>query len=86
MVACSIFHINFYIPACEKRLARIIETGNRRGLVEPSIEEIFLSRRHIYEPSMFGASLEELHEIQKEKFPELDVPWIQACIILKLKK
>ena len=77
-----IFIINFYILACEKRLARIIETGNRRGLVEPSIEEIFLSRRHIYEPSMFGASLEELHEIQKEKFPELDVPWIQACKIL----
>jgi len=29
---------------------------------------------------MFGASLEELHEIQKEKFPELDVPWIQIAL------
>lgn len=64
--------------ACSKRLKRIIENGNRRGLTEPDEKEVSLALKHIYTNSMFGVSLDELMALQKEKFPELEIPWIQV--------
>ena len=66
------------ILACTKRLQKIIENGNRRGLADPDEKEITLATKHIYTNSMFGVSLEELMSIQKDKFPELEIPWIQV--------
>ena len=66
------------ILACTKRLQKIIENGNRRGLADPDEKEITLATKHIYTNSMFGVSLEELMSLQKDKFPELEIPWIQV--------
>ena len=46
--------------------------------MEPGEQEITLSKRHIYQPSMFGVSMHDLIDIQKDKFPELEIPWIQV--------
>ena len=40
-----------------------------------------------FHPSLFGTTLEELMELQKEEHPELSIPWIviELCdTILKL--
>jgi len=68
------------LQACSKRLVRIISNGNRRGLLEPGEREIVLSKRHIYQRSMFGVTFNDLQEMQKDKFPELEVPWIQVAL------
>ena len=68
-----------HFQACKKRLQKIIENGNRRGLSEPDEKEITLATKHIYTNSMFGVTLEELMVLQKEKFPELEIPWIQVA-------
>ncbi|CAG5094744.1 Oidioi.mRNA.OKI2018_I69.XSR.g13831.t1.cds [Oikopleura dioica] len=62
---------------CRSHLEKILTKGNRRGLVEPSMSEILQAKRHLYHESMFGISLQKLLVIQKEKFPELEIPWIQ---------
>ena len=49
--------------------------------MEPGEQEITLSKRHIYQPSMFGVSMHDLIDLQKDKFPELEIPWIQVRII-----
>ena len=68
--------------ACTKRLKKITENGNRRGLAEPDEKEITLATKHIYTNSMFGVSLEELIKLQKDKFPEFEIPWIQVRTII----
>ena len=77
--------INFQKPteflACKKRLKKIIENGNRRGLSEPDEKEVALATKHIYTNSMFGVTLDELMAIQSEKRPELEIPWIQVIFL-----
>lgn len=65
------------IECCHERLGKIVEKGNRRGLVEPGQQEIQQAKRHIYQRSMFGVTLDQLMASQKETFPELEIPWIQ---------
>ena len=33
-----------------------------------------------FNPSMFGAALEEVMELQKEKFPDYDMPWVVTAL------
>ena len=42
------------------------------------MEEIDHSRRAIVTPSLFGSSLEEVMERQRELFPDRKLPWVQV--------
>uniref|UniRef100_A0A671PGT1 Rho GTPase-activating protein 39 n=1 Tax=Sinocyclocheilus anshuiensis TaxID=1608454 RepID=A0A671PGT1_9TELE len=49
-----------------------------QGLNKPSIEEIAHARNAIFRPSMFGSSLEEVMEMQKDRYPDRQLPWVQT--------
>lgn len=50
----------------------------RQGLRKPTLEEIDHGRNAIFTPSLFGSSLEEIMERQRELFPERRLPWVQV--------
>lgn len=79
-------HKPFY-QSCLSRLKKVVEKGNRRGLIDPGEPEILLAKRHIYQKSMFGTTLEDILATQNEQFPELEIPWIQrelTSVIIRL--
>nr|DBA23883.1 TPA: hypothetical protein GDO54_011598 [Pyxicephalus adspersus] len=49
-----------------------------KGLKKPNIEEIKHARNAVFSPSMFGSSLQEIMNMQKEKYPERQLPWVQT--------
>ncbi|XP_019635329.1 PREDICTED: LOW QUALITY PROTEIN: rho GTPase-activating protein 39-like [Branchiostoma belcheri] len=69
-----------YAKICGKRLERIFKSGARHGTKKPSFEEINQSRNTIFNPSMFGTTLEEIMEMQKDRFPDYTLPWIQTVL------
>ncbi|CAF3310396.1 unnamed protein product [Rotaria socialis] len=80
--------ISIYAKVCQKRLEKILQTGPKRGLKKPTFEEIELSKHTIHFPSMFGTSLEEVMAMQRTRYPEKRLPWIQTTLseeVLKLK-
>uniref|UniRef100_A0AC35GP77 Rho GTPase activating protein 39 n=1 Tax=Panagrolaimus sp. PS1159 TaxID=55785 RepID=A0AC35GP77_9BILA len=67
--------ISQYAKHCLKRLQAPINN------LKPSINAITQARFHIFNPSKFGASLEELMEEQSHSNPELKLPWIEITLI-----
>ncbi|CAF0929616.1 unnamed protein product [Rotaria sordida] len=79
--------ISIYAKVCRKRLEKILQTGPKRGLKKPTTEEIELSKHTIHFPSMFGSTLEEVMAMQRTRYPERRLPWIQTTLseeVLKL--
>ncbi|CAF3677552.1 unnamed protein product [Rotaria socialis] len=72
--------ISIYANVCLKRLEKILQTGPKKGLKKPTFEEIELSKHTIHFPSMFGATLEEVMAMQRTRFPERRLPWIQTIL------
>ncbi|CAM1309105.1 ARHGAP39 (predicted) [Pycnogonum litorale] len=72
--------ISHYANVCSKRLERISKSGAKRGLRKPTLEEIEQSRIQIFRPSMFGNTLEDVMNIQKHRFPNRRLPWVQTCL------
>ncbi|KAI2652327.1 Rho GTPase-activating protein 39 [Labeo rohita] len=52
-----------------------------QGLNKPSIEEIAHARNAIFRPSMFGSSLEEVMAMQKDRYPDRQLPWVQTRLV-----
>jgi hypothetical protein len=73
-------HANY----CYKRLERMRDTGAKRGLKKPTAEEIERARAAPFHPSMFGNTLEDAMELQKEKFPNSELPWIVTTLCEKM--
>lgn len=71
--------ISHYAGICHKRLERM-GSGGRLSPRKPSLEEIDQSRLQIFRPSMFGGTLAEILDIQKEKFPNRRLPWILTTL------
>jgi len=72
--------ISIYAKVCQKRLEKILQTGPKKGLRKPTYEEIELSKHTIHFPSMFGATLEEVMAMQRTRYPERCLPWIQTTL------
>ncbi|XP_067932495.1 serine-rich adhesin for platelets-like [Watersipora subatra] len=86
-VGSQVVPIGHYAHICKRRLDRICTAGARKGLKKPTLEEIEQAKRSIFHPSMFGDTLEEILSMQKTKFPERRLPWIQTTLseeVLKL--
>eukprot|EP00041_Stephanoeca_diplocostata_P020374 m.454008 g.454008 ORF g.454008 m.454008 type:complete len:554 (+) comp21561_c0_seq2:567-2228(+) len=73
--------IREYAAYCLKRLNRIRDTGAKRGNNQPTIEEVELAQKNIFNPSMYGSTLEEVMEVQAEKKPELEIPWVVLALV-----
>ena len=54
--------------------------GGRLGPKKPTLEDIDQSRLQIFRPSMFGGTLMETLNIQKDKFPNRRLPWILTTL------
>ena len=72
--------ISHYAGICAKRLDRIGE-GGRLKPKKPTIEEIDQSRLQIFRPSMFGGTLAEAMDIQRDRFPQRKLPWILTTLV-----
>lgn len=81
--------ISHYAQHCARKLERIATSSNgwtgstnsgRKALRKPSLDEVQEARIQIFNPSMFGNGLDEVMIIQRERFPERKLPWIQTTL------
>ncbi|XP_040293941.1 rho GTPase-activating protein 39-like isoform X2 [Bufo bufo] len=70
--------ISTYSKYCYRKLQKVAVTGGKKGLRKPTLEEIEQARQAILTPSLFGSSLEEIMERQKEVYPDRRLPWVQT--------
>ncbi|KAM3619112.1 uncharacterized protein V6R79_003181 [Siganus canaliculatus] len=70
--------ISSYAKYCYRKLTKAALTGAKKGLQKPCLEEIKHARNAIFSPSMFGSSLEEVMALQKERYPDYQLPWVQT--------
>ena len=50
--------------------------------------DYFVPQIQIFRPSMFGSTLDEIMNLQKERFPHYRLPWLQTTLseqILRLQ-
>lgn len=76
--------ISTYAKYCYRKLQKVAVTGGKKGLRKPTIEEIHHAKNAIVTPSMFGSSLEEIMERQRERYPEKKLPWVQTHLSNKV--
>ncbi|KAL8592052.1 hypothetical protein ACOMHN_032522 [Nucella lapillus] len=72
--------VSHFATHCSQRLERIMQTGAKKGVRRPTLEEVEQAMKSIFYPSMFGSSLEDVMLLQKERFPERQLPWIQTTL------
>lgn len=72
--------VGAYAGACAQRLERGAQSGAKRGLRRPTAEEVAQSRAHLFRPSMFGSRLEEVMALQRDRFPDRCLPWVQTTL------
>uniref|UniRef100_A0A1A8ETN9 Rho GTPase-activating protein 39 n=2 Tax=Nothobranchius korthausae TaxID=1143690 RepID=A0A1A8ETN9_9TELE len=70
--------ISSYAKYCYRKLTKGALTGAKKGLQKPCLEEIHHARNAIFHPSMFSSSLEEVMALQKERYPDRQLPWVQT--------
>ncbi|XP_051930303.1 rho GTPase-activating protein 39 isoform X1 [Hippocampus zosterae] len=75
---CSGVAISSYAKHCYRKLTKAALTGAKKGLQKPCLEEIQHARNAIFSPSMFGSSLEEVMALQRERYPDHQLPWVQT--------
>ncbi|XP_017874223.1 PREDICTED: filaggrin-2 isoform X3 [Drosophila arizonae] len=71
--------ISHYATVCCRRLDRIGSSG-RRLAKKPTVDEVEQARQQILRNSMFGNTLSEVMDLQKDKFPTRKLPWIQTTL------
>ncbi|XP_062504301.1 rho GTPase-activating protein 39-like isoform X2 [Corticium candelabrum] len=76
--------ISVHAAHCYKRLERMRDTGAKRGIKKPTLEEIEQARIAPYHPSMFGNTLEDVMELQQERFADRALPWIMTTLCAKM--
>ncbi|KAK6190447.1 hypothetical protein SNE40_002312 [Patella caerulea] len=72
--------ISHFAILCQRRLNRALQTGAKKGVRKPSIDEVEQAKKSIFHPSMFGSCLEDVMIMQKERYPERVLPWIQTIL------
>uniref|UniRef100_A0A8D2LQH0 Rho GTPase-activating protein 39 n=1 Tax=Varanus komodoensis TaxID=61221 RepID=A0A8D2LQH0_VARKO len=70
--------ISTYAKYCYNKLQKAALTGAKKGLKKPHIEEIRHAKNAVFSPSMFGSSLQEIMSMQKERYPDRQLPWVQT--------
>ncbi|XP_043791759.1 uncharacterized protein LOC122714472 isoform X3 [Apis laboriosa] len=71
--------VSHYATVACRRLQRIGVHGKRQPR-KATIEDIDQARIQIFRASMFGATLSEVMALQKDRFPNRELPWIQTTL------
>ncbi|VVC90192.1 unnamed protein product [Leptidea sinapis] len=71
--------VSHYASVACKRLERI-GFGGKRQPRKPTTEDIDQARIQIFRQSMFGNTLQEVMTLQKERFPNRQLPWVQVAL------
>ncbi|XP_055676633.1 uncharacterized protein LOC129785959 isoform X3 [Lutzomyia longipalpis] len=71
--------ISHYATIACRRLDRIGSSGKKQAK-KPSEDEVNQSRDQIFRDSMFGNTLHEVMELQKDRFPDRQLPWVQVTL------
>lgn len=71
--------VSHYATVACRRLDRI-GSGGKRQTKKPTQDEINQARDQIFVSSMFGNTIEEVVELQKDRYPERRLPWIQVTL------
>lgn len=66
---------SYFAQQCQKRLCKTVPRA------KPTLANVQETKIHIFRPPLFSASLEELMEMQQEKFPKLELPWVLTTLI-----
>ncbi|XGW24082.1 hypothetical protein V3C99_005915 [Haemonchus contortus] len=67
--------VSHFAQQCAKRLSK------SQIRPKPSLAAVQEARVHIFNPPQFSASLSELMEMQAERYPQLQLPWIETTLI-----
>ncbi|XP_049621813.1 rho GTPase-activating protein 39 isoform X2 [Suncus etruscus] len=70
--------ISTYAKYCYHKLQKAALTGAKKGLKKPNMEEIRHAKNAVFSPSMFGSALQEIMSMQKERYPDRQLPWVQT--------
>ncbi|XP_012615477.2 rho GTPase-activating protein 39 isoform X2 [Microcebus murinus] len=70
--------ISTYAKYCYHKLQKAALTGAKKGLKKPNVEEIRHAKNAVFSPSMFGSALQEVMSMQKERYPDRQLPWVQT--------
>ncbi|XP_026729412.1 rho GTPase-activating protein 39 [Trichoplusia ni] len=71
--------VSHYAGVACKRLERI-GFGGKRQPRKPTTDDIDQARIQIFRQSMFGNTLSEVMILQKERFPNRQLPWVQVAL------
>ncbi|BFZ04849.1 hypothetical protein BsWGS_07887 [Bradybaena similaris] len=72
--------VSHFAAHCNQRLERALQTGAKKGVRKPTLEEVEQAKKAIFCPSMFGSMLEDVMLLQKDRHPERQLPWIQIVL------
>ena len=72
--------VSHYASYCLRQLERIVESGAKKGVKRPTVDEIDQARSSVFQPSMFGATLDDIMLVQQARFPGRRLPWIQTTL------
>lgn len=71
--------VSHYATIACRRLDRI-GSGGKKQAKKPTDDEINQARDQIFHQSMFGNTLDEVMELQKDRFPDRKLPWVQVTL------
>ncbi|XP_062580812.1 rho GTPase-activating protein 39-like isoform X5 [Saccostrea cucullata] len=72
--------LSHFALQCQRRLEKIMASGPKKGQRKPNVDEIEQAKKSVFSPSMFGSSLDDIMLLQKERFPDRKLPWIQTAL------
>ncbi|XP_064384607.1 rho GTPase-activating protein 39-like isoform X2 [Halichondria panicea] len=74
--------VEVFAQYCHKRVEKMAQSGAKKGVKKPAVEEIIHAKDAPFNPSMFGNTLEDTMELQQEKFPSFDqkLPWVVPAL------
>lgn len=72
--------LSHFAVQCQRRLDKIMASGPKKGQRKPNMDEIEQAKKSVFSPSMFGSSLDDVMLLQKDKFPDRKLPWIQTTL------
>ncbi|XP_050437362.1 rho GTPase-activating protein 39 isoform X2 [Adelges cooleyi] len=79
--------VSHYASVATKRLHRMGVDG-KKAVRRPTLEDIEQARMQIFRPSLFGNTINEVIDLQKERFPHHKLPWVQTTLsdlVLRLR-
>ncbi|CAG5115308.1 unnamed protein product, partial [Candidula unifasciata] len=65
---------------CLRRLKRAQKIVSKTAVHKPTIEELEHAKATICCPTMFGNMLEDIMLLQKDRYPDRQLPWIQTVL------